>query len=231
MIATACRWANRAQAVQVLTAAQMRAAEDALIAGGATVETLMERAGRGAADYVWRMCAGRAVTLLCGPGNNGGDGYVIARVLAQRGVPVQVVAPVEPKTAAAQAARAAWGGVPVAHADGHVFVDCLFGTGLVRPLSEELRGLLRDLAQSHEHRVAVDLPSGVDADSGALLNASLPQYDLTIALGAWKRAHWLMPAGANMGMRRLVEIGIATMPGAPLLAERPRLFAPAADAH
>ena len=85
----------------VLTAAQMPAAEQALIDGGETVETLMERAGAGAADWIWRMAAGRSVTVLCGPGNNGGDGYVIARVLAERGLAVAVVAPLQPATDAA----------------------------------------------------------------------------------------------------------------------------------
>ena len=216
---------------QILTAAQMREAEAALIAGGETVETLMERAGRGAADYVFRMAAGRAVTVLCGPGNNGGDGYVIARVLAERGVPVAVVAPLEPATDAARNARALWGGTPVAHAYGHIFVDCLFGTGLTRPLAEPMRDLLIDLIYSHDKWVAVDVPSGVDSDSGAQLNHRLPEYDLTIALGAWKRAHWLMPAAEMMGARRLIDIGVGAVAGATQLAERARLFAPPSQAH
>jgi NAD(P)H-hydrate repair Nnr-like enzyme with NAD(P)H-hydrate epimerase domain len=70
---------------QVLTVAQMRAAEQALIDSGETVESLMERAGSGATDWVWRIAAGRPCTVLCGPGNNGGDGYVIARELLRRG--------------------------------------------------------------------------------------------------------------------------------------------------
>ena len=89
----------------ILTIAQMRAAEQALIDGGETVSSLMERAGTGAADWVWRIAAGRAVTVLCGPGNNGGDGYVIARELARRGARVTVLAPLEPATEAALAAR------------------------------------------------------------------------------------------------------------------------------
>jgi len=209
----------------------MREAEGALIAGGETVESLMERAGRGAADYVFRMAAGRAVTVLCGPGNNGGDGYVIARVLAERGVPVSVVAPLEPATDAAINARARWGGTPVDHANGHVFVDCLFGTGLTRPLDEPMRDLLLGLRGLHEKSVTIDVPSGVDSDSGAELNERLPGNDLTIALGAWKRAHWLMPAAGKMGARRLVDIGIGAVTGAVQLAERARLFAPHAEAH
>ena len=102
----------------VLTVAQMRAAEQALIDGGETVESLMERAGTGVADWVYRLAAARPVTVLCGPGNNGGDGYVIARELGRRGLEVTVVAPMEPATPAARAAREAWGGAVQAQGRG-----------------------------------------------------------------------------------------------------------------
>ena len=82
---------------QVLTVAAMRAAEEALIAAGISVDALMQTAGRGAAEWVWRAAAGRPVTVLCGPGNNGGDGYVIAEVLRERGGTVQVIAATAPQ--------------------------------------------------------------------------------------------------------------------------------------
>lgn len=217
---------------QILTVAQMRAGEQVLIDGGESVGALMQRAGRGAADYVRRVAAGRAVTVLCGPGNNGGDGYVIARVLRDgAGLAVRVVAPMAPATQAAREARAAWGAEPVEAAVGGVFVDCLFGSGLSRAPSASLTGLLLRLAAQHEHCIAVDLPSGVDADSGAVLMDGLPRFGLTIALGAWKRAHWLMPASALMGERRLVDLGVAPRPGAARLIARPLLAAPPAGAH
>jgi hydroxyethylthiazole kinase-like uncharacterized protein yjeF len=216
---------------QILTVAQMRGAEQALIDGGETVSSLMERAGKGAADYVFRMAAGRSVTVLCGPGNNGGDGYVIARVLAERGLAVQVVAPLAPKTEAAIAARKAWGGEPVSDAHGAIFVDCLFGSGLARPLDSGLEALLSKLARAHHQKVAVDLPSGVDSDSGELLNDDLPAYDVTISLGAWKFAHWSMPAMAMMGDRKLVDIGVREVRGAARVSQPPRLRPPPVDAH
>jgi hydroxyethylthiazole kinase-like uncharacterized protein yjeF len=220
-----------AAADPILTIAQMRAAEDALIAGGETVDSLMQTAGHEAAEWVWRVAAGRPVTVLCGPGNNGGDGYVIAETLRQRGLAVTVVAPVEPKTGAAQRARAAFGGMLAEHGQGGVFVDCLFGSGLARPLGSELAELLRDLASHHHYRIAIDLPSGVESDSGALLDADLPRYDLTLALGAWKFAHGLMPAMATTGERRLVPIGVQAVEGAAQLLARPHFTAPATDAH
>ena len=209
----------------------MQAAEQELIDGGETVDSLMARAGAGAADWIWRISGGRPITVLCGPGNNGGDGYVIARELHDRGASVSVIAPLDPKTDAARAARAEWSGPIAATAQGHVFVDCLFGTGLGRPMSSDLVDLLTGLADKHDLRVAVDLPSGVESDTGAALNARLPAYDLTVALGAWKRAHWSMPAAAFMGERRLVDIGVNAVEGAAALAAAPRLSRPGAQSH
>jgi ADP-dependent NAD(P)H-hydrate dehydratase / NAD(P)H-hydrate epimerase len=216
---------------QILTVAQMRTAEQALIDGGETVSTLMERAGTGAADWVWRVAGHRPVTVLCGPGNNGGDGYVIARELARREAKVTVVAPMEPTTKAAIAARRSYGTEPESRGHGGVLVDCLFGSGLTRPLSAELMALLTSEAERHAIHIAVDLPSGIESDSGKPLNEGLPTYDVTLPLGAWKFAHWLMPAMTMMGERRFVPIGVPDVPGAARLLARPRLVVPGPELH
>jgi len=219
---------------QVLTAAQMRDAEQALIADGISVDELMQRAGSGAAEWVWRMSGGRAVTVLCGPGNNGGDGYVIAEAIRERGGAVAVIAAGEPKTPASRTARGLYQGQVLtrdAAPQGEVLVDCLFGTGLTRPLEVDDHALLNRLAASHPRRVAIDLPSGVHADNGLMLNASLPDWHLTLALGAWKPAHFLLPAAPTMGELRLVPIGVADLPEAGRLIGRPQLLSPAADDH
>ena len=116
----------------------MRAAEAAAIAAGTPVEILMERAGMAAAEAIWRYAGPLPVLVLCGPGNNGGDGYVVARELRARGVAVRVAALSEPKGGAARAACELWGGPvePLAEAAGApLLVDALFGTGLGRPLA------------------------------------------------------------------------------------------------
>lgn len=215
----------------VLTASELRAAEQRLIEAGIGVGELMRRAGTGAAEWIWRIAAGRSVTVLCGPGNNGGDGYVIAETLRRRGIDVTVVAPLPPQTDAAREACAGYKGPVTGQRSGSVFVDCLFGTGLSRPINDELQALLKKLMAMHDYGISVDLPSGVDSDSGRLLNAHPPRYDLTLALGAWKRAHWLMPGMAVMGERRLVDIGLDEPGHVTALSPRPQLHPPPADAH
>jgi hydroxyethylthiazole kinase-like uncharacterized protein yjeF len=219
---------------QILTVAQMRAAEEALIDAGSSVDALMQIAGRGAAEWVWRIAGEHTVTVLCGPGNNGGDGYVIAESLRERGGKVIVVAATEPKTDAARNARSLYSGKIFGSdfaGEGDVLVDCLFGSGLTRALTPEHMALLTRLAASHRCRIAIDLPSGVESDSGRLLNAGLPEYDLSVSLGAWKFAHFLMPSCAQMRALRLVGIGVEPVEGAATVVRRPSLSAPSADSH
>lgn len=219
---------------QILTVAQMRAAEQALIDSGTTVDALMQVAGRGAGEWVRRAAAGRPVTVLCGPGNNGGDGWVIAQHLFEHGNAVRVIAAREPGTDAARNARALYRGEAAAAdapPDGELLVDCLFGSGLTRALPDDLADLLRELARGHRQRIAIDVPSGIESDSGRPLNPGLPAWDLTIALGAWKFAHWTMPGAAAMGTLKLVDIGVDAVPGAAEVLPRPRIEPPPVDAH
>ncbi len=219
---------------QVLTVTQMRAAEEALISAGSSVDSLMQVAGRGAAEWVWRVAAGRAVTVLCGPGNNGGDGYVIAETLRTRGGEVTVIAATDPKTPAARNVRTLYGGAvlgPDASVKGDVFVDCLFGSGLTRALAPDHSDLLARLCASHGYCVAIDVPSGIESDSGAILNSGMAAFDLTVALGAWKQAHFLMPACERMGHLRLAGIGVEPVALAAGVVRKPVFSTPAADAH
>ena len=208
----------------------MRAAEDRVIAAGTSVELLMERAGAAAGDAIWRLAGPMPALILCGPGNNGGDGYVVARFLAERGAEVRVAALAEPATPAAQAARRAWSG-PVAALDAAapapLLIDCLFGTGLKRPL-DNAATLLR-LAEQARLRVAVDLPSGVATDNGAILSP-VPDFDLTITFGALKPAHLLQPAARHMGRIVLADIGVEADTQLHEIA-RPHLPAPGPDGH
>lgn len=212
----------------VLTAAQMRAAE---IDCGVPLPELMERAGAALAEAAWRFGAGAAVLVLCGPGNNGGDGYVAARLLAERGTHVSVAAVSAPKTELAKAARARWTGPVTSLTDAvpaPVMLDALFGTGLTRRLDEDLGTALWMLYALTETIIAADLPSGMGTDDGTTLGA-IPA-DVTIALGAVKPAHLLQPAAAMCGRVLIADIGIAAHSDWNVL-ERPRLSAPRPDDH
>jgi hydroxyethylthiazole kinase-like uncharacterized protein yjeF len=216
----------------VLTAAEMRAAEERAIAVGVAVEELMERAGLAAAEAIARFAGSLPALVLCGPGNNGGDGYVIARALRERGAHVSVAACAEPTTPAARAARAAWGGpvVPLAAASPPpLLVDALFGTGLRRPLEPETAGHLARLAGAAVVRAAIDLPSGVATDDGSLLSP-VPEFDLTITFQALKPSHLLQPAARHMGRIVVADIGIEAESLAREIG-RPRLRAPGPDDH
>lgn len=217
----------------VLSVEQMRAAERAAMENGLSEWDLMQRAGAGSAEWVWRIAAGRPVTVLCGPGNNGGDGYVIAETSRARGGTVTVVAPVEPSGETARRARSAYAGRvqnTLPSASGDVLVDCLFGYGLSRKVEGEFARLLELAHASHSTSIAIDVPSGVRADTGEWLGASY-KFDHTLALGAWKRAHFLMPARADMGIARLVPIGLDLTDDTERASMRPHVHAPAPDSH
>lgn len=216
----------------ILTAAEMRAAEAAAIASGTPAGELMERAGAGAAEAIWRFAGRCPALVLCGPGNNGGDGYVVARHLADRGVPVRVAALAEPGTAEARAARSAWAGPvePLLQATGApMMIDALFGTGLGRPLDPETAGRLGSLGETARIRIAVDLPSGVATDDGDILSA-IPDFDLTLTFASLKPAHLLQPAARHMGRIVVVDIGVETRSRLELI-ERPKLRGPGPDDH
>jgi hydroxyethylthiazole kinase-like uncharacterized protein yjeF len=174
----------------ILTAAEMRAAEEAAIAAGTPVGELMERAGKAAAEAIWRYAGPLPALILCGPGNNGGDGKVIARELARRGVKVGVGTLTDPD----------WTAAPL-------LIDALFGTGLSRPLDPGIARRLIEVAAQARVRVAVDLPSGVATDDGSLLSP-VPDFDLTITFQTLKPSHLLQPAARYMGRIVVADIGI-----------------------
>lgn len=186
----------------------MAKADKATVALGLQVATLMENAGGAVARAIMARWPPRPVLVLCGVGNNGGDGYVAARLLAEAGWPVRVAALGAPVGPAIEAA-ARWTG-PVeplspslADTDGLV-LDALFGAGLSRPLD----GVAAALAVAMDPRrvIAVDLPSGVRGD-GAVLAPAFSAC-LTVTFARKKPAHVLYPARARCGEVVLADIGV-----------------------
>ena len=194
----------------ILTVAQMRAAE---AAAGVPMAQLMARAGSAVAAMARRLAAGRPIHILCGPGNNGGDGYVAAKILAEMGENVRLSASAPPTSGLACDAASHWTGgvepVDAAPLAGALLVDALFGVGLNRPLDGALAAALARHAGAAWRTLAVDLPSGLSSDDGATLGCPYAA-DVTLALGAHKGAHMLFPAAAHVGQLRLADLGIAT---------------------
>lgn len=217
----------------VLTAAEMRHAEARVIAAGVPARELMERAGRAAATAILRFDAPRAAVIACGPGGNGGDGYVVARHLAEAGVAVTVAADDAPPLAGpAVSAAADWRGPVVAlaaTAPAPALIDALFGTGLSRALDPAMAAALDRLAAPATLRVALDVPSGVGSDDGALLGCPYAA-DLTIAFGALKPGHLLHPAAALCGRVVVADIGIEAASNL-MRNDLPALPAADADTH
>ena len=194
----------------VLTPDAMRAAEVAAIAAGTPALRLMERAAAAAALAIERFAPAQRVLVLCGPGNNGGDGYAIAALLQARGRSVRVAAcgPARGEPAATMAGR--WGG-PVepleTAAPAPLIIDALFGTGLQRPLSAPVQAALDRLRGCGATVIAIDTPSGIDALTGACLGRPLPA-DMTICFGAMKRGLALGAGRSFSGRIVVADIGV-----------------------
>ena len=235
-----------AGALALISVAEMYAADAAAARAGTPGLTLMENAGRAVAHAVMRRWAPRPVALLCGPGNNGGDGFVAARLLADAGWPVRLglLGARERLTGDAAAMAARWEGPvePLAPAllDGApLVVDALFGAGLTRPLAGAALALAEESAARGLPCAAVDIPSGIHGDSGAALGGAF-RAALTVTFGRRKYGHLLLPGRLCAGELVCADIGI---PPAALAAGEARVHenapalwrallpAPAPDGH
>jgi hydroxyethylthiazole kinase-like uncharacterized protein yjeF len=213
---------------QILTVAEMGQADAAAIAAGTPGTVLMERAGGAVADAVAARFRPRPTVVLCGPGNNGGDGYVIARLLKARGWPVEVRALAPASAADAKAAAGQWDG-PVEELSGdlpaaELYIDALFGAGLARPLEGAAAAAAQRLALSPEKVVAVDIPSGVPGDTG-LPHGPAVAASLTVTFHAKKPAHVLEPGRARCGEIVVADIGLGET-GSQLFENGPELWLP-----
>lgn len=217
---------NEQDARNLITVAQMRAAEARVIGAGTPGIVLMERAGRAVADAIRARAQGRAaVAVLCGPGNNGGDGYVIARLMKDRGHPVTVYGLVPAGALSGDAARAAalWDGLVhppqrfLEVAPAEVTVVALFGTGLARDVTGEAAAMIAHANATPGLKVAVDIPSGINGDTGAAMGSAF-RADLTVTFHALKPGHVLAPGCRHAGEIVVADIGLGAE--ATALAQR-----------
>jgi len=198
----------------LLSVADMYAADAAAARAGTPGLTLMENAGRAVAQAIVRRWAPRPVAVLCGPGNNGGDGFVVARLLAEAGWPVRLglLGARERLRGDAAAMAARWEHpvepLDLALLDGEpLVVDALFGAGLTRPLEGPALALAEASVARELPCVAVDIPSGIHGDTGAVLGGSFAAA-VTVTFGRPKYGHLLLPGREHAGELVVADIGI-----------------------
>jgi ADP-dependent NAD(P)H-hydrate dehydratase / NAD(P)H-hydrate epimerase len=220
---------------ELLTASEMRAAEDAVIASGTPGITLMERAGAAVAAHIsaqFNRC--RSAAVVCGPGNNGGDGFVVARHLKQRGVnpTVFTITPVETLTGDAALAAARWSercqqltdGAPLGQFD--VIIDALFGLGINRDVVGSAAVAVRAInaaLTSGTPVVAVDNPSGIDSETGLARGVAV-RATSTVTFHRLKPGHVLQPGRSHAGRIVCVDIGLSAPTAAQLTINTPGLW-------
>jgi ADP-dependent NAD(P)H-hydrate dehydratase / NAD(P)H-hydrate epimerase len=199
----------------LLSPAEMGEADRLTIAGGTPGIELMESAGRAVADAVARRWPARPLVVLCGPGNNGGDGFVAARILKERGWPVRLALLGERAALTGDAATAAarWPDHAASLAvaaldDAGIVIDALFGAGLARPIDGSAAEIIAALDARALPVVAVDVPSGIDGDSGAVRGVA-PHARLTVTFFRRKPGHLLLPGREYCGETLVAPIGIA----------------------
>ncbi len=199
---------------EILTVDQMYAADRWAIARGISGITLMEAAGKACADAIKERFDRCQVAVLCGPGNNGGDGFVIARLLRQAGWGVSIFLMGEREALQGDAGHVAhrWNGpvyslTPDAIDNAELIVDALFGAGL----SNDLEGTPKALVDAATARgtpvMAVDVPSGIDGDTGGVRGAAF-RAALTVTFFRKKPAHLLLPGRNHCGEIIVADIGI-----------------------
>jgi ADP-dependent NAD(P)H-hydrate dehydratase / NAD(P)H-hydrate epimerase len=224
---------------EIMTVAEMTAADHAAAEAGAPTTVLMERAGQAVAGAIRQRYVRCPTVVWCGPGDNGGDGYVVARHLKRRGWPVRVEALAAPVSPAARWAASRWKGEtgPLVSEPGSatLFVDCLFGAGLSRPLEGEADRLARVMPGA-ARIVAVDVPSGILGDTGRSLGERALKAELTVSFHRRKPAHVLADGRAACGEVVVADIGLAETGQGRLFENDPGLWGerfpwPAADAH
>ena len=222
--------------MKIISVETMRELDRRTIAGGTPGRTLMERAGRGLCEALLRFRARtgpahcRRVAVLAGKGNNGGDGYVVARLLAtETKIPVTVytVCPTDELTGDARAnANDLPPNVPVvvtvdrlpdeALQPGTLLVDGLLGTGISGPLRPPFDTIIGQINASSCPAIAIDIPSGLNGDSGKIATAAV-QADLTVTMAAPKTGLLTQTGQARCGRLRCVDIGVPSN----MLAEAP----------
>ena len=212
----------------VVTCSKMKEIERRAAEGGLTYYQMMENAGSGAADFILRSAdvSGKRILVFCGKGNNGGDGFVVARKLAQHGGRLQVILTEgEPKTEDAirnlelcktlhipiiripelisrQISGECWG-----QPSAELLIDAIYGTGFHGELNGCVKAIIEAINESGSRVFALDIPSGVSGDSGEADPCAV-RAEYTLVFHAYKPAHQIKNAQNYCGRIELIDIGI-----------------------
>jgi hydroxyethylthiazole kinase-like uncharacterized protein yjeF len=203
---------------ELLTPAEMSRADRFAVSAGTPGIALMERAGLAVADEAARLTKSRGrIAILCGPGGNGGDGFVAARLMGMRGYAVEVgllgsreALKGDPALAASRYDGPVLDAVAIGLKCADCVIDALFGAGLARDIDGEAKAIIdrvNDFARAGGRVLAVDVPSGVDGESGKVRGAAV-EASASVTFFRLKPGHLLLPGRTLSGAIRLVDIGI-----------------------
>src|SRR5215471_12399061 len=204
------------RAMEVLTTAEMERADRLSIAAGTPGFALMLSAGQAVAEATADLVEEGPILVVAGPGNNGGDGFVAAAELAAQGREVSVILMCERDALHGDAGSAARGWKypvlpfnPQAIGKPALIIDALFGAGLSRPVEGEAREMIEAINGNGAPVLAVDLPSGVNGTSAAVMGTAVHAVE-TVTFFRKKPAHLLLPGRSHCGRVRVADIGIDT---------------------
>ena len=199
---------------EILSISEMYKVDEEACAKGVTSLKLMESAGAAIAEVVQRNYEGGRILILCGLGNNGGDGFVAARLLKDSGRNVRVVClgAIDEIKGDARESASNWTGeicpfTPSIFEDTQVVVDALYGIGLNRPISGLGELIIKKLNKTDVPRISVDIPSGVNGNTGQILGCAV-QADICVTFFRRKPGHLLYPGKTACGTVMVADIGI-----------------------
>lgn len=238
---------GRDMSAEIFTADEVRRGDALAVAAGTPSFDLMERAGVAVAAAAGSMLGGPGpVLVLCGPGDNGGDGFVAARLLAEAGRPVELVLVGNRDRLSPDARRAADGwGARLSPVNGvnwpeaALVIDALFGVGLARAVEGEARAAINAVNAAGRPILSVDLPSGIECDTGAVAGVAI-RATRTVTFQRRRPGHLLLPGRAHCGILEVADIGLGDSllaeVGAKTFANEPSLWrsvypVPAAEGH
>jgi NAD(P)H-hydrate epimerase len=216
--------------LDLLTTNQVVALESNAVHSGTPIYDLMQNAGTAVADEVIQLFEKQPTLVLCGPGNNGGDGFVVAKKLFDKLWPVSIaVVDAEAKMSeAAHAHRQLWQGEVLAFdpeilGEFSLIIDGLFGTGLTRPLGSPYKEMINAVNQLKRTVVAIDIPSGINSDTGEVMGTAL-KANLTITFGYHKLGHVLYPGRMHASEIIVKDIGLGTYVHPTYFINNPKIW-------